>query len=190
MCHLYLFITTKERSVHDSFMPDKYLSRLNSHSLLVGIKVTEMKAPPIFHHLCLGGQAGGGYRYILNLSNSSINKSLIRSQFCNQPSQQQQQGSCRLIPPPCQTGSVWLPIGSGGLQWDGQSRDDTSSWDLLWRHRGGLFLLSTDYAGDETFPLCPILWMVKGKGICCATGNWLCESRSFSVMSVLCLTSN
>lgn len=33
MCHAYLLIATKEGSLHDSFMPDKYFSRLSSQSI-------------------------------------------------------------------------------------------------------------------------------------------------------------
>lgn len=118
MRHLYQLIATKERSQHNSFMPHKYFSRLSGYSLFMGMKAPEMKAPSLIScHFSMGRSAGGEYRYCLNLSNSNIHKSLIRSQCCNQHSQQQQ-GSCRFNPPSL-FGSVWLLIGSGGLQREG-----------------------------------------------------------------------
>lgn len=149
MCHLYLLIATTERSAHDSFMPDKYFSSQSSHSLFIGIKVPEMKVPPPLPQTIYEweGRDGWGYRYCLNLSNSNIHKSLIRSQCCNQPSQQQQ-GSCRINPSP-RLGSVWLHMCSGGLPWDRQSRDNMGSWGLLWHHRDVVAQLSEGSAGSE-----------------------------------------
>lgn len=101
--HVYLLIATKERSLHDSFMLDKYFSRQNSHSLFIGFKDPEMTALSLFPTIYeWKKRATGDCRYCLNLSNS--HKSLIRSQCCNQHSQQQ--GSCRINPPP----PVWLPL--------------------------------------------------------------------------------
>ena len=128
MCHLYLLITTKERSVHDSFMPDKYLSRQQPQSVHGNQSPTDESSPYLLPFVSRG-KTGGGYRYSLNLSNSNIHKSLIRSQCCNQHSQQQQ-GSCRINPLSLLV-SAWLPIGSGRLQWDGQSRENTGSCGLL-----------------------------------------------------------